>query len=304
MQTLKKLGKALLFPHIAIMAALIPLAVSLLAYAFLVAGSESPIAYASYVIAFYTLSVWCVRIPRLISFIKRIKTENRLARRISDDAQLRVKISLYGSVALNLAYAVLQFALGLLNHSFWFHSLAIYYLLLVIMRAFLIRGVNHTSPGENMVSELKRYRFCGIILLITTQALASMTFFITFFNRGFAYGYITTIALAAFTFTSLTVAVVNVVRYRRYNSPLFSASKAIAFASALVSMLTLETAMFSAFGGTELTPSMRAIFTSITGIVVSMVIIAMAIYMIVRATKQLHLFNDKRIQDDIKNEHR
>jgi hypothetical protein len=283
----KKIGKALLFPHIAVMIVLLPIGTAALLCAFLIFGSEHPVSYAAYMIAFYTLCVWCIHIPMLVKLIKKIQRDNRLVNRLTTDAHLRVKLSLGGSLAFNLAYAVFQFGLGLFHGSFWFHSIAVYYLLLVIMRAFLFKDIRRANPGENMESELRRYRFCGVILLIMTQALISMVFFITYFGRGVTHHFITTIAMAAFTFTALTVAIVNIVKYRRYNSPLFSASKAINLASALVSMLTLETAMLTAFSSEDNTPMFRTLMTGLTGVAVCLLIIAIAIYMIVKATKEL-----------------
>ena len=55
----KKLGKALLLPHIAIMIILVPVAAVLLVGSMVFIGTESPVAIVSYVIAAYTLTVWC-----------------------------------------------------------------------------------------------------------------------------------------------------------------------------------------------------------------------------------------------------
>ena len=74
-------------------------------------------------------------------------------------------------------------------------------------------------------------------------------------NRTFHHHEITTIALAAYTFTSLTFAIINTVKYRKYHSPVYSASKAISLASACVSLLTLESTMLTTFGNeTEVSP--------------------------------------------------
>ena len=54
----KKLAKALLFPHIAIMILLLPIATVLLVGSMVFIGTESPVAIVSYVIAAYTLAVW------------------------------------------------------------------------------------------------------------------------------------------------------------------------------------------------------------------------------------------------------
>ena len=59
----KKLGKALLFPHIANMIILVPLATVLIVGSMVFVGTESAIAYISYALAAYTLTVWCFKIP-------------------------------------------------------------------------------------------------------------------------------------------------------------------------------------------------------------------------------------------------
>ncbi|MBQ9783002.1 MAG: hypothetical protein IJW44_00600 [Clostridia bacterium] len=286
METLKKLLKHLIYPHIAIILLLIPVCATLLTFSFLRFESDSVFSIVSYVISAYTLTVLCLKTPYLIRFFKRFKENNRYMNRWATDAHLRVKLSLYVSLAMNTAYALLQFGMGLWHHSFWFHSLAIYYLLLVIMRFFLLRDVRGAIPGENRRSELHRYRFCGILLLLMNLALISMVFFITYFGRGVTHHAITTIALAAYTFGAMTLAIVNLIKYRRYQSPLYSAAKVIQLAAASVSMLTLETAMFSAFGG-ETSAQTRHLMTLLTGIGVCLFVMALAIYMIIHSTKEL-----------------
>ena len=134
--------------------------------------------------------------------------------------------------------------------------------------------------------ELKKYRACGWIFLIMNLELSLMIFFMVYWNRTFEHHEITTIAMAAYTFTSFTFAIINVIKYRKYNSPVYSASKAISFASACVSMLTLESTMLTTWGGNE-GPEFSRIMLAVTGIVISAFIVAMAIYMIVQSTKKL-----------------
>ena len=98
---------------------------------------------------------------------------------------------------------------------------------------------------------------------------------------------ITAIAMAAYTFTTLTTAIINVVKYRKYNSPVFSASKAIALAAALVSMLTLESTMLTTFSDGTMTATSQKWMLGATGAVISAVIVAIAIYMIVVSTQKL-----------------
>ncbi|MBE6708380.1 MAG: hypothetical protein E7578_03960 [Ruminococcaceae bacterium] len=285
----KKLWKALLFPHIAVMIILIPIATVFLVYSMVFLGTDSVIAIISYVLSAYTLTVWCFKIPYLIRFFKTFKDENKYARIWQDDTRLRVNVSLYGTLIYNTAYALLQLGMGFWHHTFWFYSLAGYYVSLAVMRFFLVRHTSKHKPGEKMLDELIQYRICGIVFLIMNLALALMIFFMVYWNRTFNHHEITTITLAAYTFTSLTLAIINTVKYRKYNSPVYSASKAISLASACVSMLTLESTMLTTFGDGTMSLTGRRILLGISGGVISVFIIAMAIYMIVKGTKKIKL---------------
>ena len=293
---LKKLGKALLFPHIAIMILLVPIATVLLVGSMVFIGTESPIAIVSYVIAAYTLTVWCFKIPYLINFFKTFKNENKYARRWQDDTRLRVNMSLYGSLAWNALYGILQLWLGFYHHTFWFYSLGAYYICLGVMRFFLARHTTRYAPGERMQTELKKYRACGIVFLVMNLALALIIFFMVYWNRTFEHHMITAIAMAAYTFTALTTAIINVIKYRKYNSPVFSASKAISLAAALVSMLTLESTMLTTFGDGTMTVVAQKRMLGATGGAISVLIVATAIYMIVVGSKKL-----KELKSEVEN---
>ena len=283
----KKLGKALLFPHIVIMIILVPIATVLLVGSMVFVGTESPIAIVSYVVAAYTLTVWCVKIPHLIRFFKNFKNENKYVRIWHDDARLRLSITLYGSLIWNALYGIFQLCLGFYHHTFWFYSLGAYYICLAVMRLFLVKHIRRYAPAEKMVDELKKYRACGVVFLFMNLALALIIFFMIYWNRTFEHHMITAIAMAAYTFTALTAAIVNVIKYRKYNSPVISASKVISFAASLVSMLTLESTMLTAFAEGTMTELERNLMLGATGGVISLLIVSMAIYMITVGTKKL-----------------
>ncbi len=283
----KKIGKALLFPHIAIMIVLVPIATVLLVGSMVFIGQDTPIAYISYVLAAYTLTVWCFKIPYLIKFFRTFKNENKYARKWQEDTRLRVNVSLYGSLAWNALYGIFQLWIGFYHHTFWFYSLGAYYICLALMRFFLVRHTCKYAPGERVQTELEKYRACGIVFLLMNLALAAIVFFMVYWNRTFEHHMITAIAMAAYTFTALTVAIVNVVKYRKYNSPVFSATKAISFAAACVSMLILTSTMLTAFSDGTMNVVSRKWMLGTVGAVVSLVVVALAIVMIVRSTKKL-----------------
>ena len=193
--------------------------------------------------------------------------------------------TLYLSLLINVAYVIFQLCLGFYHGSFWFYSMAIYYFLLAIMRVYLVSYTTKYKPGERMDLEIKRYNICGWLTLIMNLAVTIIIFFIIYWNRTFYHHQITTIAIAAFTFYSLTNAIVQVVKYRKYNSPVFSATKALSLIASSVSMITLTTTMLTTFGTDEVM-EFKPIMQLAIGVVVAIFIIIVAIFMIVGASKK------------------
>lgn len=283
----KKIVKAILLPPNAVAVLLLPLSAVFLVYAMLTFETTSPICITSYLLAFYTLTVWCIKIPTLWQQIKSIKSKNKYLKRWTNDVRFRINISLTFSLLLNTAYAAFQLGLGIVHGSFWFYSLAGYYASLAFMRLFLIRHSAKHKPGEKMRKELKRYRLCGIVFLFINLILSVMILFMIRQNRLTVHHPVTTIAMATYTFTAFTLAIINVIKYRKYNSPIFSASKAISLAAACVSMLTLESTMLVTFNSGNMSHSTIQIFLGISGSMISAFIIAMALYMIIQSNKKI-----------------
>lgn len=286
MKKIKALLRKLLIPHTAVFATLTPIAAAMVFYSLAFENVNPVIAYTSYLLSAYALTILCMRMPPVFKRIKRFKNNNRYISMYLSNTHLKVKISLYGTLFINIVYALIQLISGFYFHSIWFYSLAVYYVLLAVMRFFILRDMKQSSFGKNMASELKRYRFCGILLVAMNLTLGTIVFYIVYQGRGFEYHYIHTIALAAYTFTLTVFAIVNVIKYRRYNSPVISASKIISLASALVSVLSLETAMLNAFGE-ENTDMFRRIITASTGGVICVFILASGIFMIISSSLKL-----------------
>ncbi len=286
----KKTGKALLFPHPLVAALVLPLALCLMLYGVLHHGEAAPVTIAAYALSFYGLVLVCLRIPCIIRWVQRFRRENKYYLLYSSDVQLRVNLSLYFAVGFNAVYALFQLCLGLWHHSAWFYAMAGYYLLLGLMRLSLVRHTRHYAAGEDSRTEWRKYRFCGWLLLVMNLALAIFILYFVYRIRVFLHHEITTITMAAYTFTALTVAIVNAVRYRKYGSPAYSAAKAISLVSAMVSMLTLENALLTTFGEKE-SEIFRQIMLGASGAGVILIVQGIALYMIINAGKKLRINN-------------
>lgn len=281
---LKNIAVALAYPHHAILATMSVVSTALLIYSLVYLDTVSFLSILSYALSFYSLFALCMRAPVIYRFLCSLKKNNAFFHRLSTDYHFRARLTLYLSLLANVLYSVFQLGLGFYHHSVWFYSLSVYYLLLAVMRFFLVNYAKNHKPGQNFAEENARYRFCGFVLLTMNTTLSAIVFFIIRENRAFVHHEITTIAMAAYTFTAFTLAIVNVVRYKKFNSPVLSASKAVSLVSAIVSMLALETAMLTAFGS-EGQEAFRQIITSVTGVAVVLITLFIAISMIIKSYK-------------------
>lgn len=291
MERFQKIACRLLFPCLAVVLLSVPIAAVLLIYTFATAGEYSAIAYLAYVLSAYSLTITCAWLTKNGKAAKtRLQStlhENPWTHRYLTDVSFKLQVSLYVSLGLNLFYAAVKFACGVWYRSLWFGTLAVYYFLLSLMRFSLLRHGGRIGFGNNIHAELKQYRMCGIVLMLMNAALSFVVVLVVRQNEGFHYpGYLIYV-IALYAFYNVITAVVNVIKYQKFNSPAMSAAKVVKLASALVSMLALETAMLAQFDERENPEAFRRMMTGITGGFVCAIILVLAICMIVRSTKQL-----------------
>ena len=286
----KKIGKKLLFPPVWLMLLLTALSAAGLTAVFLKGWEESPVAYAVYVVAFYTLSVVCVYcatvLPGQVRQIRKRVYDDPLGNRYMTDPEFRTRVSLYLSLGVNLLYVGVNVVSWALYRSWWYVCLAVYYMILSVMRFVLLRYVRGHRLGEDRRGELKSAVFCSSVLLTLNFFLSGAVLMMVYQNRGYAYHGILIYVMAMYTFFITTNAIVNLVKYRKLHSPVMTTAKVITFTAALVSMLNLETAMFAAFGQ-EMSQKNQQLMIMLTGAGVSVAVIALAVFMIVRSAKEL-----------------
>ena len=288
MKDWKQIGKRLLFPGRAVLLAGVPLAAALLAYAFAVEGGEGIVSYVAFAFSSYMTVAVCACMPRLVREAIALAHRIPWLHRYMTDDHVRMHVSLYLSLGLNMLYAVMKLIMGAYYRSAWFGTLGVYYALLTALRFMLLGHVRRNVPGRAMASELKHFRLCGAVLIPMTIALTGVVLLVIDRNEGFQYaGYLIYVA-AMYAFYKVISAVVNLVKYRRYNSPVMSATKAVSLAAALVSVFALETAMLSQFGQ-EHDHLFRRMMTTATGAGICAFILSMAAVMIIHATRRLKI---------------
>ena len=286
----KRIGKKLLFPPIWLMVILVIVSAAALTFVFVKGMEQSIPAYIAYVLAFYTLSVvtiFCAMVlPKQYSTIKQRIYDNPLGNRYMTDKVFRANISLSISFVISMLYVGINLWSWHLLKSYWFMVLAVYYVIMAVMRFLLVRYVRIRKIGTDILSEWKRSKVCAYILLLINLSLSGAVLMILYQHKGYDYPGMMIYVMALYTFYALTMSIVDIVKYRKMGSPVMSTAKIVSLSAALVSMLNLETAMFAQFGG-DMSQKNQRIFIILTGAGISITVVTLSVILIVRATKEI-----------------
>ena len=290
MEKTKRILLSLLFPNWIIICLLTVLSASGLTYVFVNGMDAHPIAYVIYMLAFYTLCVVIAAMPPLIKAGRALVYSNTHAARYLTERELRARVSLYSGTVINFVYAVFKLVTGIVFRSVWFGAVAVYYMVLGLIRFLLVKGdrriIQLDTEENRYLNEWKSYRACGWLLLVLNATMTGMVFQMIWQNKSYTYPGFVIYASAAYTFYRLTMAVIQMVKVRKSNSPLFSAAKALDLSAALMAIFALQTAMFTSFGA-ETTEEMRMTMNAATGGCVCLAVVCIAVYMILRSWKAI-----------------
>ena len=286
----KKLGATLLFPPPWALLILTAASAASLILVFANGWDARWFSYALYVLAFYTLTALCIFARRTLpGYYKAAKAKvyaNQYANRYLTDAEYKTHVNLYRSLVINLLYAGVNAAYAVLYRTRWFALFAGYYAVLAVMRFLLARYVTGHKLGSDRPGELRRTRLCACILLTVNLSLSGAVLMMVYFHRGFEDHGLLIYVMALYTFYTAVTAIMAMVRSRRFQSPILSMSAVIKLAAALVSMLSLEAAMFAQFGGDMATEHQRVMLLA-TGAGFAAVIAATSVLLIVGTTKEI-----------------
>lgn len=284
---MKKLEKWLFIPGWLI-AVLTVVSTAGLVTVFVKGLDEAPVAYVVYVLSFYTLTTVCLwawkTLPGYFRTAKEKFRAHPYGNKYLTDEGYRVRVSLYIALGINVVYSLFKLISGIVYGTFWLGAIAVYYILLSVIRFLLLSYMRGGRRSTDRLAEYRRYRLCGILLMVLNLSLTGVVLHMLMQNDRYVLGEIVVIASAAYTFYTVTVSVIDMVRYRKHESPVITAAKAIRLTAALVSLLSLETSMLVQYGTDE---EFRRLMTALTGAGVCIIILAMSVYMIVHAGKEI-----------------
>ena len=207
-----------------------------------------------------------------------------------DDFDYRVLTITHFSFVINVFFSVSKGIAGWFASSAWLITLAAYYLLLCISKVLLLRASRKIGKIENKqeqnIRQWRAYRLCGTILLFMTIVLQGVVVLLMKTKNQFTYNEILILAVAAYDFYCLISSIVYMAKNRKKHTPIIVAIKSVSFATSLVSMLSLQSAMFASYGGRG-DVAKQNIMNMATGSAVSVTLLGLGGIMIWRATKAI-----------------
>ena len=130
---------------------------------------EHPLSYGIYALSAYTVIVICISFglnaTRHYRGIKRKVYENPWGFRYITDVNFKIVTSLRLSLGFNLAYSVFKLTAGVFYASFWMGAIAVYYLILSVLRFLLLRYMNGKTTRKRLLYEYRQSKVCGILFL-------------------------------------------------------------------------------------------------------------------------------------------
>ena len=203
-------------------------------------------------------------------------------KKLKRDTGYRIKLFLGLSLTCNFAYSIFLTVVGGIINSKWFWVLAVYYALLSITRVFVFMQL---KTEKKNYTKMKIMRACGVFLLLINLAVSCIIFLLIYENQQIKHHEITAIALATYTFTILTLAIIGVVKFAKQREYAYLCVKIINLTVASVSLVTLTSTMLTTWGEQEML--LRDIMLPLLSGTVSVFIVVMAITMIRKANMQL-----------------
>lgn len=187
-----------------------------------------------------------------------------------------IKIAVFSSV-IDTLYAAGNLFIGITEKSWWFIITGVYYLILSATRftIIIIKKNQQTSFFP---------KFAGWMLISTTFPLLAIAILCSVRDVGNNFHEILMIGLAAYAFSKITLAIINLVKSRKHRNSLDSSLRSISLSTALVSIASLQRSMLISFG--DMNSNEIRLFNVLTSTGVSVLVFMIGLFLLRNTPKK------------------
>ncbi len=167
----------------------------------------------------------------------RYRARTVIGRRMQSDRRFRIVISAAAMLGINLLYGAGHAVFALVDGSAWLLVMAVYYILLGVMRFGAVLTERKRSSEQFVM------RFCGGILMVLALVMSAATTISLIQERSVPHGMILMLTIAVYTFWKMALAIIHTVQAHQSGTPLTRTLRNITLANALASMMTMQRSM-------------------------------------------------------------
>jgi len=244
-------------------------------------------AYVLYGLSAYFLTALCVKLPGAVRKIHSWMEEHPRIAQLLINKEVHFLLELYLEQFINFGYGIFKIASGVIIGSAWIGADGIYNLVQAMIQLFQI--VRRKKPGT-IRQQWKSYRFCGLLILIMHLTLIGIVFQTVNWHRVEESGEIMIIATAAFAFYKFISSFIDLARDRKHAHPVDSSVRMLEFSQAIFAIFSLQAGLLSVFGTGE---RWEHWMNLAVGCMVCLLTVAMGIYMIRRANREIKSLQEK-----------
>ena len=234
-----------------------------------------------YALSAYSLTALCVKLPGAVRMEKDWLKNHPKVEGMLKNKELHFKLELYFEQFINFAYGIFKIVSGVIVGSAWIGADGIYNFVQALIQLFQI--LRRKNPGT-IEKQWKSYRLCGVLILLMHLTLIGIVFQMVNWNRVEESGEIMIIATAAFAFYKFISSFIDLAKDRKHTRPIDSSVRMLELSQAIFAIFSLQAGLLHTFGTGE---SWEHPLNLAVGCVVCLLTVAMGIYIIRRANREI-----------------
>ena len=243
--------------------------------------------YFLYGLSAYSLAALCIKLPRAIRMEKNWMKDHPKVEGLLKNKELHFRLELYGEQFINFAYGFFKIVSGVIIGSAWVGADGIYNFAQALIQLFQI--LRRRKPGT-IGKQWKSYRVCGWLVLLMHLTLIGIVFQMVNWNRVEESGEIMIIATAAFAFYKFISSFIDLAKDRKHEQPIDSSVRMMELSQAIFAIYSLQAGLLHIYGTGEIWEHWLNLAV---GCVVCLLTVAMGIYMIRRANREIRNLQEK-----------
>ena len=184
--------------------------------------------------------------------------------------------------SFNLLFSLYNCILGIISNSMWFLTVGAYYIILSIMRIFVIGFASKSRKNEYFIM-----KFSGVMIFILSLILCLIVYMTIGQVGATKHHEIVMITIALYAFTKLTLAIIGIVKSKKIKTPYKKTLRSITFTDSIVSIYSLQRSMLVSFEGMTL-PDI-VLMNTLSGIGMCIIVICIGLNLILGEKKNVKI---------------